>query len=270
MKQILEPEYSCYLNIIITKTDGENLVPIINNGDSYDYFITKDTDDLSFYGYIKENPSYKNYEDLKKRYAHEEYLNSLEKEYEKGCSEEYFNSTEGLALEYEQINKEFLALLYDDTISQKKKYKNPIFNKRQSFEYNHPEISKVDVRICHLGYTSYETDENGELKNMVTQIFDPKPRIDYQAYKVFIDEYIINKKAELTFEAEDELKNIDSEFEETKNQIESLLETNNKVGLVSIKAIMPKRMKEIEMKINSFDIETFLRLSTDTIYWFSK
>lgn len=105
---------------------------------------------------------------------------------------------------------------------------------------------------------------------MVTQIFDPNPRIDYQAYKEFINEYLINKEAELIFEAQDELKNIDSEFEKTKNQIESLLETNNKVGLVSIRAIMPKRMKEIEMKIDSFDVETFLRLSTDTIYWFSK
>lgn len=164
MKRILEPKYSRDLNMIITKTDGENLVPIINNGDSYDYFISKDTDDLTFFGYIKENPSYKNYENLKNRYAQEEYLNNLEREYEKGSSEKYFNSTEELALEFEEVNKEFLALLYDDTIPQKKKYKNPIFNKRQSFEYNHPEISKVDVRICHLGYTSYETDEKGELK----------------------------------------------------------------------------------------------------------
>ena len=105
---------------------------------------------------------------------------------------------------------------------------------------------------------------------MSTRIFQPTPRIDYKTYKEFIDEYIIKKRAELIFEAEDELKNLDSEFEETKKTIESLLETNSKVGLVSIWTTAPKRMKEIEIKIDSLDIESFLTFSRNTIYWFSK
>lgn len=269
-KQVIESEYSYGLNMVITKKDGENLVPAINNGDSYDYVIMADEDNVSFFGHIKRNPTFKNCEDLKQRYAEVEYLNDLEKEYERGSSEEYFNSTEDVALEFEKVNEEFLALLYDKTIPEKKKYKNPIFDKRQGFLGYHPEISKIDIRICHLGYTSCEIDENGEYKNVSTRIFQPTPRIDYKTYKEFIDEYLIKKKAELIFEAEDELKNLDSEFEETKKTIESLLETNSKVGLVSIWTAVPKRMKEIEIKIDSFDIESFLTFSRNTIYWFSK
>lgn len=271
MKQVIESEYSYGLNMVITKNDGEkNLVPAINNGDSYDYVIMADEDDVSFFGYIKRNPTFKNYKDLKQRYAEVEYLNDLEKEYERGSSEEYFNSTEDVALEFEKVNEEFLALLYDKAIPEKKKYKNPIFDKRQGFLGYHPEISKIDIRICYLGYTSCEIDENGEYKNVSTRIFQPTPRIDYKTYKEFVDEYLIKKKTELFFEAEDELKNLDSEFEETKKTIENLLEFNSKVGLVSIWTTAPKRMKENEIKIDSFDIESFLTFSRNAIYWFSK
>lgn len=126
MKQVIESEYSYGLNMVITKNDGEkNLVPAINNGDSYDYVIMADEDDVSFFGHIKRNPTFKNYEDLKQRYAEVEYLNDLEKEYEKGSSEEYFNSTEDVALEFEKVNEEFLALLYDKAIPEKRNTRIP-------------------------------------------------------------------------------------------------------------------------------------------------
>ncbi len=128
----------------------------------------------------------------------------------------------------------------------------------------------MDIRICNLSYTDLKLDENGKLTNMESNFLEPSPRIDYKSYREFIDKFVVSKKKEYAFYYKEEIDELDMEFNLAKTKIIDLLNTNNEVGIVSLKVAMPKRMKEIEVKLDSFDVDAFLSFSINTIYWISK
>lgn len=256
--------------IMIVERDGENLVPTIANGKSYEYFFGYIYDETSYFGYLNKNPQYQNYEDYKSK-MFDEMFAEWKENYQKAVNKDYFDSTKELADEFKIIFDRYKRLENEKTVSKKKLHDQNL--KCIRFPCEHKELNRMDIRFNSLGINTYDICDGyygEEIIPVCTDFYDRRPYISYEKYKEFLDEFIKMKEEEIRFECKEEIIEIETEFNFAKNVVEEQLKDHDKVGWIQIRVCSPQKMKEIECNLSELNIDAYMRGFPNTIYWFKK
>ncbi len=252
--------------IYLTVGGKRNLVPSLLGGERYDYhFPSIDYEYESCYlGFLNEDAPYKNFAEFEENFV-KDVLEELKKRYEKARSKEYFDSLEGLALEYQKLKQDYDALKES---SSRMDYRLDPAKSYLAFVPAHPEIiADLDIRFSVLGYFLGCQEANENTVGRLTT-FKAEPLIPYQSYVDFLDGFYTNKAREIAKNAEDEIRSLKEDYLSLTKDLEGLLSTNKKVGVAYLSLALPKRLLSQEIgSLSELDIDTYLHMKMNRIYW---
>ena len=263
-KRLLNTDYHGL--IFLTKTDGDNQVPIILGNESYDYhYPSMDYEyESSYFGYLYDEKKYDSFYSLKNNYV-KDALKDLKDKYLKAKSKEYYDSLTPLVAAFNQLKDSYEEL--------KKQNKNIQYDKDPAksylrFSYIHHEvIQEFDIRFCHLNcFINYDNPQNGVMGKLVT--FEPRSSIAYEEYVEFIDKYYQCKSKEIEHNKLEEISDLEKDYQSFTNDLKNLLAKYKEVGAAYLNLSMSKRLVNKEIgNISKLDIDTFLKLEQNKIYW---
>lgn len=252
--------------IFLTKTDGDNQVPFILGNESYNcHYPSMDYEyESSYFGYLNGERKYESFYYLMNNYVKDS-LKDLKDKYLKAKSKEYYDSLTPLVSVFSQLKDS-----YEDLKKQNKniKYDKDPVKSFLRFSYIHPEIiQEFDIRFCHLNYSiKYDNPQNGVMGKLVT--FEPRPIITYEDYAEFIDKFYQYKSKEIENLKLEEISDLEKDYQSLINDLNGLLAKYKEVGVVYSHLSIPKRLVNKEINnISKLDIDTFLKLEQNKIYW---
>ena len=271
MEKILIPD-----TILIYETEGENLVPFINDGKSYGYryYVTKyDPADTSM-GYFNHNKEFQKYHSLDEYEKEERELMESKclKLKETIASKDYYLKTSPLADEFSIIWKNYCLALHEKKGKKFDKSEEKLRYLRFCKEHSQL-FSGFDIRFSSVMSKDVESidDKTGEIIKTST-LYGCKPEADYEDYLKMIDTVIEFKLSnDYIKEDVDEIKDDYHSFLEVGKK---LLTEHQRVGLLvpsfwNREVYIPKHMDNKEtIKIDDFSLSDFLKANDDTIYWF--
>lgn len=271
-------------SIIIFKKEGETLVPLIKNKESFDYqfihsFAGEDfCEDLEYklQGFLNgKGMTFEEYEikQLKKEEEeNREKIEEVEEYYKQARDKAYFDNTHYLVVEYHKACEAYEKYKQVANSHKKGYYNDPIYRHWRDFPLYHPEINNpLDIRFNRFYYEELVHDPNRPDVKMISHFYDPHPDVDFDTYRDFVDfaypHYLERIKSDFT----SELAIKKQEFTDVKESLKEALTKRDKVGLVYLHPNLHMVYEEVApRKIDELTIDEWAHFSLKKIYWFTK